>query len=267
MENHIKMQVTVHGEGTPILLVPGGLTGWKSWEPFIETFAGMHKKVILVQLLNVEYGMKGRPLPDDYSVKTESRALKAALDSLDLLGPLDIVAWSFGALITLDLVLDFPQLVNTLTLIEPPALWILKAMGEVDEETRHTVDFFRTLHSEITDEMLASFLQEVGFVKAGQSPRELPQWEQWMPYKQSLRNSPAIITQTDDLKRLREFKHPVLLVKGTGSATFLHRIIDGLRDNLPDARVIEQPGGHAPHIVSREKFLSELDKFQSVAVK
>lgn len=65
------------------------------------------------------------------------------------------------------------------------------------------------------------------------------------------------------MQKLRNFKVPTLLVKGTGSTTWLHNIIEGLSETIPNAHVIELPGGHAPHLVSNERFLAELDKFQS----
>jgi len=265
MRETLKMPVKETGEGPPILLVPGGLTGWKSWEPFVEVFTRKQRNVILVQLLNVQYGMNDQPLPVDYSPKTESRALTATLDALCCLKPVDIVAWSYGALISLDFALDHPDRVRTLTLIEPPAIWILRARGTLDAEAMQTIDFFGSLHGDITEDMLAGFLKEAGFVRDGQSPRELPQWQQWLPFRRSLRNSPAVIHQMDDLRRLQALKSPVLLVKGTGSAPFLHNIIDGLAAGLPDVRVIEMPAGHAPHLVSGDRFVSALEKFQDAA--
>lgn len=267
MVETLKLQAKVSGDGIPLLLVPGGLTGWKSWEPFVEIFSTKQRKVIRVQLINVEYGIENQPLPDNYSVKTESRALAATLDSLGYYVPLDIVAWSYGALVTLDYALDHPERIRTLTIIEPPAIWVLREKGALDVETQQTLNFFESLHGDITEDMLAAFLQEAGFVKPGESPRNLPQWTQWLPFRQSLRNSPAIVAQRDKLKRLQDFKQPVLLVKGTGSAPFLHHIIDGLSSNLPNSHIIELPGGHAPHIVSRDKFLLDLEKFQKESSK
>jgi len=267
MIESLKLQAKVSGDGIPLLLVPGGLTGWKSWEPFVKAFSAKQGKVICVQLINVEYGFKNQVLPDKYSVKTESRALAATIDSLGYLIPLDIVAWSYGALVTLDYALDHPERIRTLTLIEPPAIWVLREKGALDEETQQTLNFFESLHGDITEDMLSAFLQEVGFVKPGESPRNLPQWEQWLPFRQALRNSPAIVSQRDELKRLQDFKQPVLLVKGTGSAPFLHQIIDALSANLPNSQIVEMPGGHAPHIVSRDKFLLELEKFQKEGAK
>jgi|WetSurSiteA1Bulk_404760.scaffolds.fasta_scaffold00316_14 pimeloyl-ACP methyl ester carboxylesterase len=262
MVDKLQLQARVSGEGAPILLLPGGLTGWKSWEPFEDTFKASKRKVISIQLLSVEYGIENRELPANYSVKTESNALMETLDSLGYSTLIDLVAWSFGAFVSLDFALNHSQRIRTLTLIEPPAVWVLGDRRRLDAQTQKTLDFLKSLDGNITDEMLAGFLQEVGFVKPGQSPRELPQWQQWLPYKNSLRNSPAVVNHKDNLGRLGQFKAPVLLVKGTGSAPFLHKIIDNLALHLPNSHVIEMPGGHAPHIISRDEFLTELEKFQ-----
>lgn len=262
MGNTIKMQSKVSGEGNPLLLVPGGLTGWISWDSYVEYFHGKKRQVIQLQLLNVQYGIENRQLPTGYTVKTESGALTAALDSLGYSKPLDIAAWSYGALSSLDYALDNPDRVRTLTLIEPPAIWVLRETGPLDSSTQQTMKFFETLHGDITDDLLEAFLQNVGFVQNGQSVRELPQWQAWLPFKLSLRNSPAVVSHRDNLNRLQTLKMPVLLVKGTGSAPFLHNIIDVLASNLPNAQVVEFPGGHAPHIVTRDKFLLELENFQ-----
>ena len=78
-----KMQVEVIGNGPLLVLVPGGLTGWLSWEPHAKRLSSS-RRVARVQLLNVEYGLKGIRLSADYSVRTESRALKVTLDELQL---------------------------------------------------------------------------------------------------------------------------------------------------------------------------------------
>lgn len=263
MNDTIKLQVKVKGEGKPILLVPGGLTGWKSWDPFIEIFSSRNREVISVQLLSVEYGLEDKELPDNYSVKTESQALATTLDSLGYDTPIDLVAWSFGAFASLDFALDQPDRIRTLTLIEPPAFWVLRENGQLDAKTQSTLNFFESCHGNITEDMLEAFLKEAGLVKPGEFPRDLPQWQQWLPFKQSLRNCPSVVTHRDDLKRLQLLKSPVLLVKGSRSSPFFHKIIDGLASSLPNSRVIEIPEGHAPHIVSRDKFLLELEKSQN----
>jgi pimeloyl-ACP methyl ester carboxylesterase len=257
------MQCEVTGDGRPIVLVPGGLTGWASWEPFVSHFAEIERRtVIRVQLLGVQLGLENHTLPEGYTIKTESAALAATLDSLGYKMPVDIVAWSFGAFASLDFALDNPERIHTLTLIEPPAMWVLRATGKWDDDAQQSADFFETQKGEITEDMLAEFLQRAGFVQQGQSPRELPRWNYWVPFRYSLRMNPSVATFRDNIERIKNFQPPVLLVKGTGSTSWLHHIIDVLSENLPDSRVVEFPGGHAPHLVSTEKFLTELKRFQ-----
>jgi hypothetical protein len=56
-------------------------------------------------------------------------------------------------------------------------------------------------------------------------------------------------------------------VKGSGSTRWLHHIIDGLSEHITHSRVVEFPGGHAPHIVSRDMFLPEWERFQKESFK
>jgi pimeloyl-ACP methyl ester carboxylesterase len=263
-KTQIKMQVKVTGEGAPLVLVPGGLTGWISWEPYVEHFS-TNRKVIRVQLLNVQWGFEDKELPSNYSVKMESRALAETLGELKFEKPIDIVAWSYGALVTLDYALDHPDSLRTLTLIEPPAFWVLRATTGLDAEAQRNAATLQKLHGDITEGHLEQFALTVGLCPPNQPCGELPQWPLWLTYRRSLRNSPAVLEHKDDIGRLRAFKHPVLLVKGTGSAKFLHQIIDPLAAHFPDAKVVEMPAGHAPHIVSKERFLEQLAIFQGNA--
>lgn len=260
------MQYKISGNGTPILLVPGGLTGWISWAPHSKILSENHT-VIIVQLLNVQYGLDNRMLPEDYSVITESESLAETLDSLDYRTPIDIVGWSFGAFTALQYSLDHQERVRTLTLIEPPAMWVLRSNGIFDKPTQKEMNFFLTLHGNITEDMLADFLEHAGFTQPGQSARDLPQWNKWIDFRLSLRNSPAVAAYRDNIKRLQKFQVPTLLVKGTGSSVWLHQIIDVLAQNIPHSRVVEFPGGHAPHIVSQNDFMRELAMFHSEAGK
>lgn len=257
----MKMLTKVAGKGRPLVLVPGGLTGWLSWEPHAERLSA-NRKVIRVQLLNVQWGLEDKQLPPNYSVKMESQALAETLSELGLKRPIDIVAWSYGALITLDYALDHPDSIRTLTLIEPPAFWVLRATMGLDAEAQQHVATLQKIHGDITEEQLEQFASAVGLCPPGQSCREIPQWPVWVVYRQSLRSNPAVLSHDDDLSRLRGFKRPVLLVRGANSAQFLHQIIHALAAQFPQARVVEMPAGHAPHIVSKDRFLAELASFQ-----
>jgi pimeloyl-ACP methyl ester carboxylesterase len=261
----MKMSSEEQGAGDPVVLIGGGLTGWRSWERHQAALAPTRRAVRL-QLLSVEYGLDNRPLPLGYSVKMESQALAAALDERGLRAPVDLVAWSYGAVVTLDFALDHPERVRTLTLIEPPAFWVLRATGEMDPQSRSEIEALQTLHEgmrdDVSEEQLGQFLRQVGLCPPGQRPQQLPQWPVAFQHRRSLRNGDAVFGHVDRAERLRAFSQPVLLWKGTGSSHFLHRIVDVLAETMSRAQVAELPGGHAPHLAAPDRFLERLAAFQ-----
>lgn len=258
------MRVQVIGNGPPLVLIGGGLTGSKSWEPYAERLAAT-RTVARVQLLGVQYGLEDRPLPDGYAVTMESAALAAALDSLGWRDPLDLVAWSYGGLITLDFALDHPTRVRALTLIEPPAAWVLPDRGEDEPDVQALRALARSIGDQVTAADLERFVRTVGLCPPGIAPQELPQWSVWMEHRRSLRTAVSALDHTDDVARLGGFDRPVFLVTGTGTSAFLRRVHERLAVQL-QARTAEMPAGHAPHIVSMDRFLAELAEFHGLCI-
>lgn len=257
----LAMQSKVTGTGEPLVLIGGGLTGWLSWDEHTARL-NEHRNVIRLQLLSVQWASQDVLFPADYSVSTESRAIAAALDELGLREPIDLVGWSYGALAGLDFALDHPERIRTLTLIEPPAFWVLRELGPLSAEVQATVAFLETLRGDISEAQLEAFLETAGMRPPGGSVRDLPQWPTWSRHRQALLNNQAILRQQDDLARLDGFSRPVLVVKGDGSPAFHHDIADAIAEHLPRAQVAQFPAGHAPHIVSIDRFLEELSAFQ-----
>ncbi len=254
------MKSKITGEGDPLVLLPGGLTGWISWEPFVPLLDRDHK-VVLFQLLNVEYGLENKPVPQNYSLSYESRALSASIEELRI-EKADFVAWSYGAAITLDFALNHPEKIRSLTLIEPPAIWVLRnktlLTKELDEDEKKMQELST---KNITEDQLIWFSHFAGFVPTSVDTRTLPQWPLWLQHRQSLRNNIVVFEHTDFLDRLRNFYKPVLLVTGEGTSPFLAEIIKVLGEELPDVRIAKFPGGHAPHIVAQSDFLLRFRDF------
>jgi pimeloyl-ACP methyl ester carboxylesterase len=257
-----RMRTERIGSGRPLVLIGGGLTGKASWQPHAERLAGS-RDVARLQLLSVQYGLENRPLPADYSVSMESRALAAALDELGWSMPVDLVAWSYGALVTLDFALNHPGRVRTLTVIEPPALWLLPEYGRALPDVQALEALVAQVEGvDVSIAALVSFLHTVALAPPGASLEALPQWESWVRHRRSLRNTRAPFTHTDDIAHLRAFEPPVLLVTGHGTSPFLRAVHDVLAATLPNARTLELPGGHAPQLAAMDEFLARLADFQ-----
>lgn len=256
----MKLETQMTGNGDPVVLMPGGLTGWISWISHAEVLA-KHYRVVRAQLLGVALGLENKPLPKDYGVRYESRALAEALEGLSL-APFHLVGWSFGAEVSLDYALNHPERIRTLTLIEPPAIWVLRTKEPLSQAL---LDEQKTIAKlgpgDVSEDQLAWFSHFAGFVPKDVDPRALPQWPVWVKHRQSLRTGDAAFRHDDSAKRLSAFARPTLLVKGTGSAPFLHDIIGALAEMLPTNRVVELPGGHAPQLAAKDDFLKILTGF------
>ena len=254
------MKFEAAGAGGPVILVPGGLTGWLSWKPHAEQLSSRYC-VVRVQLLSIDLGLRNKAIPFNYSVDFETNALQRTLDQIGI-SKADFVAWSYGAEITLNFALDNPERIRTLTLIEPPAIWVLRSQGPLSEELLKQQKEIQSLGPrDISESQLVWFSHFAGFVPEGTDPRKLPQWPLWFQHRQSLRTGDVVFRHQDSIKRVRNFKPPVLLFKGEGSAGFLHQIIDVLGEEFPNAQTEMLPGGHAPQLVSMEQFMKILTKF------
>jgi pimeloyl-ACP methyl ester carboxylesterase len=262
--NVLRMQAERIGSGAPLVLIGGGLTGWASWIPHAERLAAT-RQVTRLQLLAVQYGLENRPLPDGYSARMESAALAAALDEPGTTEPLDLVGWSYGALVSLDFALAHPERVRTLTLIEPPAVWTLPDGGRSLPDLQALTAVLQEVQSgdDVSVAALVTFLHTVAMVPPGGDPAALPQWESWVQHRRSLRGGYAPFRHADDPGRLRAFRRPVLLVTGHGTSPFLRAVHDALAAALPDARTLELPGGQAPQLAAMDAFLAALARFHA----
>lgn len=253
----------VKGQGEPIVLVPGGLSGWLSWIPHAERLSA-DRKVIRVQLRSVELAEAGEPFPEDYETLTEREALRATVDELGL-EHFDLVGWSYGGHVSLAFALEYPERVRTLTVIEPSALWILRETGHAASGLAKSEAFDRsTAGKDITVDDLKGFLVRAGFGEPGDDFESLPQWPVWVRNRQVISANGKIWDYTDSLERLRALEIPVLAVKGTETTEDLAAIVDDLVATVPHGRLLELPGGHACHIENIDRFLEELNRHTAI---
>lgn len=262
-ENEIPpMKHALSGSGQPLVLVPGGLTGWRSWIAHAATLAKSWR-VIRLQLHNVKLGLAGAPLPPGYAVAYEVAALGKTLDELAI-EQADIAAWSYGTVIALSYALHHPQRVRSLTLIEPSAYWVLRSRGPLSQEALEEQKFLQSLAVDnVGEAQLSDGLHFWKSVPAGTDPRTLPEWPFWSAHRQSLRLADAEFRHEDSLDLLHSFDRPVLLVQGEGSNPYTHDIVAVLAEELPHATVTTFPGGHAPHLESFQPFLQQFTRFLS----
>jgi len=140
----------------PIVLLHGGLSGWISWKPHAEILSKNYR-VMRVQLLNMAAAEKNETPGEEYSLRSETEALKNTLDKLNM-EKVNLVGWSHGGEMSLDFALNYPGRIKTLTLIEPAAYWVARGYGQFQEENLRFLGFINGIHSPVTEEDLIKFL-------------------------------------------------------------------------------------------------------------
>jgi pimeloyl-ACP methyl ester carboxylesterase len=247
------------GHGEPIVLVPGGLTGWLSWIPHQERLAERYR-AIRVQPIHNELGSAGVPGDPGYTSGTERESLRLTLYELNL-DSLHLAGWSGGGRAAIEFAIVYPQRVGTLALVEPAAHWVLGRHGERPDAVERGEAFLNGLVGRAVSEAdLADFLVLAGFADTTEAARADPSWERWMSHRMALSWQGALDRSARSIDDLARIACPVLLVKGTRTTDWAKRVVDALGERLADATVIELEGGHACHIQSIDAFLEAFQR-------
>lgn len=260
----LQLQSRVLGQGAPVVLLGGGLLGADGWGDVPRVLAKT-RRVVNLQSLAVQYGLENRSLPDGYSIHTEVDALRRTLDSMRV-GNADIIGMSHGGVTALVFALANPERVRTLTLIEPPAFWMLPNHGHDDPGAREMQALVSSLRGrEVGEEHVERFRCLLGDCAGGRSPRQLPQWPQWVKYRNSLRGLHSVGDYDDDPERLRALTMPALIVTGAQTVPFHRAMNESLLRALPRAQALELGAGHNSPAADPEHFVSEWRRFEQRA--
>jgi pimeloyl-ACP methyl ester carboxylesterase len=114
------------GTGPTVVLVPGSCSTGAAWRPVIAHWDGRFRAVT-TSLLG--YGQTAeRRTADDPSISCEAEALEAVIDRA--VGPVHLVGHSFGGMVALAVALRNKASLASLTIVEAPAIELLKESGE-----------------------------------------------------------------------------------------------------------------------------------------
>jgi pimeloyl-ACP methyl ester carboxylesterase len=253
------LQLDDRGVGDPLVLIPGGLTGWLSWVPHQEHLLDRYR-VIRVQPIHNELGSKGVPGDSGYTAQIERESLRLTLDALDLERP-NLAAWSAGGLALIEFAIEYPERVRSLTLVEPAAYWVLRRLGERLDEVEQSNGFVHGLFGrEVSEDHLATFLRLGGLAEPGEDVRLHPNWSRWAERRTTLSwLSPLLDHPGRSIDDLARIAAPTLVTKGTNSTPVDRRLVDVLGERLPNAHVREFGGDHAHHLEQIDAFLDALE--------
>ena len=178
----------VEGEGSPLVFLPGGLSGYQGWQPVTDALKP-ERKTVRIQLVNNELGQEGKTGQPGLTLDVERDSIVMTLDDLGLEDPVNIVGWSWGGRAALELARTHLGRVRSLALVEPAAWWLpLDDVGEeaVADLQRAEVLFESLFGQEVSERDLIEFIYVAGVMPRDADPREHPGWPFWARYRQSL---------------------------------------------------------------------------------
>jgi hypothetical protein len=100
------------GQGTPLVLVHGGLIDYREWEPQMARFAQDHQVIAYSQ--RYYHPNENLPIAPGYTTLVNTADLAAFLQALRL-DRSNVVSYSSGAFMALAMAMVHPELVRTLT--------------------------------------------------------------------------------------------------------------------------------------------------------
>jgi pimeloyl-ACP methyl ester carboxylesterase len=178
--------------------------------------------------------------------------------------PLDIVAHSFGALVALDFALDHMDRIHALVLAEPPAFWAVSREELRTASDMHKMyELLRTFGPAIepTDQQFVSFLTAISNSDVKPPASTGAEWKAWTSSRSALRGFSVIADHADDVRRLENFRRPVLIVTGSKTISFHRRIDDILATHLHMVERAELPGDHGAPVALQVEFVSTIKAF------
>jgi pimeloyl-ACP methyl ester carboxylesterase len=245
------------GQGnTPMVLLPGGLTGWQSWLSLVPALSADRRVVRLQPVANAE-GQAGRLGDPTYDADVERESISRTLDSLGI-EEIHLVGWSNGGRMALDFALAFPERIHTLTMIEPAAWWLLT---DSDQSAKDVAELLASCAGQvITDDDLRRFFVLDAILPADVDITTLPSWEFWSSCRQTLSwyGERTVRSLAAGIKGFERLETPTLLIRGRSTAPWLAGTVDLLLAGLPNSTLVELDGGHACLLESAEDFVASI---------
>jgi non-heme chloroperoxidase len=246
---NVELHYIEKGSGSPVVFVHGGLQDYRQWLPQLERFAEQYRVVIYSRRYN--YPNLNGPITTDHSALVDARDLAELLTALNIQSA-HLIGHSYGALGALFTALEYPDLVRSLVLAEPPIhRWLLDV-----PEHKHLFDEMVTI---VRDPVAAAFKRgdsktalqimtkyfinpEIDFDRLPKAVQSMfydnvAEWEALMISPDAFPNIPR--------DRVRSLSIPLLLF--TGDRTLpIHRAVNDEFEKLlrPGRRVTFQECGH-----------------------
>lgn len=254
MQPHVLEYEVIGSSGETLVLLPGGLTGWQSWQPLLPALSERHRVVNMQLHANAE-GLAGSLGEASYTSDFERENVRLTLAAAGIDGSFHMIGWSNGGRAAIDYVIAHPQGVRSLTVVEPAAWWLL---GDRDDVAGFECFIRRVAGTDLSSDDVTEFLWRAGLGPEGTDFSAMAGWPTWFACRNAMSwyGPAAIETAKAGITDLESVAVPVLAVRGTDTAPWLHDIVDVIAERMTKVRVVELPGGHASLLQNPQQFVA-----------
>jgi pimeloyl-ACP methyl ester carboxylesterase len=246
--DELKLEITRHGSGPPLLLLPGEEM-LECEAPFLDELAKSYEVIIPAP---PGFGRSSRP---DWITGPEDMAYMV-LDVVDELGlkNIPVIGFSFGGWIAAEVATKDDGFISKLVLVDPYGIktgkpterdiqdvWLLSPDEVMALKWHDVAKGKRDFKSMPEDKLTIVARNTESFARFG-----------WEPYL----HNPKL------KHRLHRIKVPTLLIWGEHDGIVTPKYGEAYRKLIPDARLAVIPqAGHLPQIEQPQAFLAELKRF------
>jgi pimeloyl-ACP methyl ester carboxylesterase len=192
--------------------------------------------------------LPGHGQSPDWDGVEDYTALCARVGSAFITEPVDLIGHSGGAVAAMQIALARPEMVRTLTLVEPV---LFAAAADTPEGREHEAAMVPVWESEQAGDRNGAAAHFTGLWGTGKAWRDLdPRQRQYISDRIHLIRAgmPGLLHDSGNILgpgRLESLSMPVMLISGAASPPVIHTIAERIAARLPDVGVAEVPGaGH-----------------------
>ncbi|WP_242342635.1 alpha/beta fold hydrolase [Anaeromyxobacter terrae] len=259
--NGVRLFHTTRGAGEPVVLVHGSWGDHHGWDAVAPQLA---ERRAVVAYDRRGHGLSAAARPA--TVHDHVADLAALVEALGL-GPVHLLASSYGASIALRTAALHPERIRSLCAHEPPLMRLLDDHAPSAPALRA----FREAYRRIEALLRAGRLSDAARTFVDEIALGPGTWDRLAPAGREtfIRNAPTFLAEIEDpdalaidLRALRAFRGPVLLTQGDRSPPLFGPILDRLATALPQAtRHTIAGAGHVPHASHPRAYVERVEAF------
>lgn len=254
--NGVELEYVDEGTGVPVVFSHGGGSDVRYWEPQRQTFAERYRFVAYSWRF---HGTGSPPEDREYSTDAHVADLVAIMRRLNV-GPVHLVG--FSSSIALRAAIQEPDLVRSLTIIEPNVPWLLEGSLEgqsVLDGWRAEIERSRSEAGGDAERAAVLFFETVNNRGSGTFDAQAEGLRRmWLDNARAKPTAPERRALT--CEQLGAIKAPTLVIGGEYGMKYSAAIVEALVPCIPDGRLVVIPG--VTHFMSYQ----EPDTFNEVVL-